>query len=53
MNVIDYKIVKADSQENMHEAMQNALTKGWQPFGGIQFDGQSRFYYQAVVKYGN
>lgn len=46
---VDYTIVTAAIVIGLSMEVQLRLLKGWQPIGGVSFDGQR--YLQAMVKY--
>ena len=49
MKIIQYSIAIADSRSKLCRDVERGLILGWQPIGGVTFDGHN--YFQAVVKY--
>lgn len=47
--IIDYQILRADRPYSLAQLVQNQIKSGWQPLGGVSFEGFQ--YCQAVVKY--
>ena len=53
--IVKYKVVGGDYMIRMEPIMADKVNKlikeGWQPYGGIAYDGMMDICYQAMVKY--
>lgn len=47
--ILEYKILSESTIYGLTSAVQAELTSGWQPQGGVSFDGD--MYIQALVIY--
>jgi hypothetical protein len=47
--VVDYFVVTSAIVMGLAVKVQQRLLEGWQPIGGVSFDGEQ--YLQAMVKY--
>lgn len=47
--VVDYIVVTSVINSGLSVEVQQRLLKGWQPIGGVSFDGER--YLQSMVKY--
>ena len=47
--VVDYFVVTSAVVTELSVKVQQRLLKGWQPIGGVSFDGKR--YLQAMVRY--
>lgn len=48
-HIIDYTVFGNSEIFKFTEDVKHAISKGWQPIGGMMFDGEQ--YLQALVKY--
>jgi hypothetical protein len=54
MEILSYHVFTAFSGDALAGLVQTALKQGWQPFGGLQTNGEkpgTTVYAQAVVQY--
>jgi len=58
MKIIDYRIIKAATPEQMEVQVEASMKFGWQPQGGVSGFGLTLYgercrFYQAMVRFGS
>lgn len=52
MKIVDYKNVVGNNLTDLNGRVKAMLLSGWQPLGGVCYNGNRIYYVQAMVRYG-